>query len=126
MKKLITDKTLAAFEKWFYEKYGNCSKKFDELLSWEKSEIMDWVFNACETIQHAFLIEFFLDMEVFILINPVDSYDYWMFTILGKDLMSPFFEYYDSFKQGLEFETKLETTTIAIQKANEIFNNRKL
>lgn len=124
MKELITDKTIAAFEKWFYEKHGNCSKRYEELLQWQKSEIMDWVFNACDTIQHAFLIEFFLDNEMYILINPIDSYDYWMFTILGKDLMSPFFEYLDSFKEGLEFETKLEATIIAIQKADNIFNDR--
>jgi len=123
MKKLITDKTLTAFEKWFYEKYGNCSKKYEELLNWQKAEIMDWIFNACETIQHAFLIEFFLDNEMFILINPIDSYDSWMFTILGKDITSPFFEYFDSCKEELEFETKIETTIKAIQIADEIFNN---
>lgn len=102
MKKLITDKTLAAFEKWFYDNHGKCSKKYEELLSWQKSEIMDWVFNACETIQHAFLIEFF------------DSVGIWREAFYLTDN-----ETLDGNIVPWNY-----TCLRALEKANEIFNDR--
>lgn len=121
MKKLITDKTLIAFEKWFYENHGKCSKKYEELLHWQKSEIMDWIFNACDTIQHAFLIEFFDSVGVYIEIGGYKPHlvkkpaDYWYNIHQENTNPKP---------NNQSFTSRQEATEQAIIKANEIFNNR--
>src|SRR5690606_29142590 len=59
MKNLITNRTLDAFEKWYYENHCKSSIKFEDLLLWQKSEVFDWLYSLCETIQYAFAVEFF-------------------------------------------------------------------
>lgn len=104
MKPLLTDKTIPFFEKWYYETHCKSSIKFEDLLLWQKAEIFDQLFSKCETIQHAFLIEFF------------DSIPYTENTSLWEYC---FEERYSnclgSFKHIVEQ---------SIQKANEIFNNK--
>lgn len=59
MKNLLTNRTLAAFEKWYYENHCKSSIKFEDLLLWQKSEVFDWLYSQSISIQHSFLMEFF-------------------------------------------------------------------
>jgi|SRR5690606_26117113 len=102
MKNLLTNRTLATFEKWYYENHRKSSIKFEDLLLWQKSEVFDWLYSQCETIQYAFAIEFF------------DSVGIWReaFCITDHETLDG------------NIVTWNYTCLRALEKANEIFNNR--
>lgn len=112
----------AAFERWFFETHGKCSKKFDELLPWQKAEIFDWLNEACETIQHAFLIEFFDFGGIYISIKRYThnlKFESWYIIITDNKGV-----HYNNFLEGSIYnDSRNEITSKALQKANEIFNN---
>lgn len=56
--------------------------------------------------------------KVLVLVNPIDSWDSWKYTILMEDSTSPFFEpEYDKFKEFKTYEDALEA---GLKKALEL------
>lgn len=114
----LTGPAKAAFERWFFETHGKCSKKFEEILPWQKAEIFDWLNEACETIQHAFLIEFFDSVGIYIWTMPsLRGINRWTHRL--------FLKFQEGFvKQPVYiYNTRIKATSKALDKANEIFNN---
>ena len=120
MKNLLTNRTLAAFEKWYFETHCKSSIKFEDLLLWQKAEVFDWLYSQCATIQYAFAVEFFDSVGIYF--NQGVSF-----------LKSKKFKcevYQDSIGESYDFHGKFlgnnqaEANTQALEKANEIFNDR--
>lgn len=116
--KIITDKTLATFERWYYETHCKSSIKFEDLLLWQKSEVFDWLYSRCETIQYAFAVEFFDSVGIYVNIVGVliDSVPCFGYVIQQNNTFN-----------GIDEDnifSRQEANAKAIEKANEIFNNR--
>lgn len=109
----LTGPAKAAFERWFFEIHGKSSKKFDELLPWQKAEIFDWLNEACETIQHAFLIELFDFVGIYI---DIDCYPEGIFYSSFSSVLS----FCKSFGP---FCSRSEATKKAIEAVIEFSNN---
>lgn len=102
-----------AFERWFFETHGKCSKKFEEILPWQKAEIFDWLNEACETIQHAFLIEFFDSVGIYI---DIDCYPEGIFSSSFSSILSVY-------KSCGPFYSRSAATKKAIEAVIEFSNN---
>jgi|SRR5690554_3592391 len=112
--KPLTHKTKVAFEKWYFQTHCKCSIKFEDLLTWQKAEIFDWLYSQSETIQHAFFIEFFDSVGIYIDIirSIIPTESPFTYHINGKRLAN-FWRH-----------TRPEATSKALEKANDFFNNR--
>ena len=70
---------------------------------------------------NALIIEWFDSIGIYIIISPSDNPKNWFYTILGEDILSPFYQMYQSLD---DFENRQEALTEAIKKANEIYNEK--
>ena len=83
---------------------GKCLEAF---LDWRFKNV-SMVFNGCpESVDHALIIEFFDSVGIYIC--PVKLWGRW----------SDFFD-----TELTQYKTRVEATTEAIKKANEIFNSK--
>lgn len=123
--KILTDKTLSTFERWYYETHCKSSIKFEDLLLWQKSEIFDWLYSQCETIQYAFAVEFFDSVGIYIdtptYFDKQAKYNRGFECIIFQDKQK---EVIELFNDNDVFYSRQEANAKAIEKANEIFNNR--
>ncbi len=117
MTNLLTDKTLPTFERWYFETHCKSSIKFEDLLLWQKSEVFDWLYSRCETIQYAFMIEFFDSVGIYIEITKSADI-FWLYDIKINNA-----KVYISALDPMQ-RNRQEATEKAIEHANEIFNNR--
>lgn len=117
MKKLITDKTLVTFEKWYYETHCKSSIKFEDLLLWQKAEVFDWLYSRCETIQYAFAVEFFDSVGIHI--NIEYYHKIWYLYLIPETNVGNYLI------DDNEYNSRQEATAKAIEKANEIFNSKE-
>ncbi len=74
-----------------------------------------------ETLLNALIIEWFDSVGIYIIISPSDNPKNWFYTILGEDILSPFYQMYQSLD---DFENRQEAIIQAIKKANEIYNSK--
>lgn len=106
MKNLLTNRTLSAFEKWYYETHCKSSIKFEDLLLWQKAEVFDWLYSQCATIQYAFAVEFF------------DSLGELKDGITIQSILKKAIKHYERVMVWNDIQA------YAVKKANDIFNNK--
>lgn len=81
-------------------------------------------FNSEDVIQlpsFAQAFRWFRGQKVLGLVNPIDDWHHWSFSILAEDCMSPFFEAF----QGLEYSTYEEAELACLRKMIEITKHLK-
>lgn len=65
-------------------------------------------------------IEELIEQKIFINIQPLDSWDCWVYEIVMEDYMSPFFIAYRSFDDDLQFSSYNDTLIHAQSKVNDL------
>lgn len=106
---ILTGKTKEDFLRY----YG------DEISHLEEIEY-DFLLES-SIIRNAYYVDFFDSIGIYIIISPSDNSKNWFYTILGEDILSPFYKMYQSLD---DFENRQEALSEAIKKANEIYNNK--
>lgn len=85
---LLTGKAKEDFEKWYFDNHCYSSMKFEELLPHHMHDVFGWLYNSSDTIQSAFIIEFFDSVGYFIhtkRFNPMLKFNEWYFIITNED-----------------------------------------
>ena len=106
---ILTGKAKEDFIKWLRNSYPLGAG----VLEW--SDIRTIFLNAL-------IIEWFDSVRIYIIISPSDNPKNWFYTILGEDILSPFYQMHQSLD---DFENRQEALIEAIKKANEIYNEKK-
>lgn len=111
---ILIGKAKEDFEKWLNkEMYYLGRHNFED----RDNNIED----LSDNFQNALIIEWFDSIGIYIIISPSDNPKNWFYTILGEDILSPFYKMYQSLD---DFENRQEALTEAIKKANEIYNSK--
>ena len=103
----LTGKAKEQFEEYFYslkDRYFNSVEMF---------------YKASDSMKWGVYVDFFDSVGVTIIVNT-ESIDCWWADILSEDIMSPYYRVC----VPMEKATRQEARTAAIEKANEIVNNR--
>ena len=106
-------------------------KAKEEFFNWLDNQgvngidISNWEFEKFHLLsnvsKNALIIEWLDSIGIYIIISPSDNPKNWFYTILGDDILSPFYQMYQSLD---DFENRQEALTEAIKKANEIYNEK--
>ena len=106
-------------------------KAKEEFFNWLDNQgvngidICNWEFEKFHLLsnvsKNSLIIEWFDSVGIYIIISPSDNPKNWFYTILGEDILSPFYKMYQSLD---DFENRQEALTDAIKKANEIYNSK--
>ena len=75
----------------------------------------------CTAPSFAQAFRWFRGNKILGLVNPIDDWNHWSFSILAEDCMSPFFEAF----QGLEYSTYEEAELACLRKMIEITKHLK-
>lgn len=111
---ILTGKSKEDFEKWLNkEMYYLGRHNFED----RDNNIED----LSDNFQNTLIIEWFDSVGIYIIISPSDNPKNWFYTILGEDILSPFYQIYQSLD---DFKNRQEALTEAIKKANEIYNSK--
>lgn len=68
-------------------------------------------------------IEELIKQKIFVDIQPLDSWNCWVYQIIMEDCMSPFFVAYSSVNDDLEFSSYNEAWLHAQEKVNDLLMN---
>ena len=110
---MLTGKSKRTFLKWLKIRVNSTLHEIDNIEFW---------FNLQdESFKITLIIEWFDSVGIYIIISPSDNPNNWFYTILGEDILSPFYQMYQSLD---DFENREEATEQAIKKANEIYNEK--
>lgn len=110
---ILTGKNKRTFLKWLKIRVNS---KLHEIY-----KIEFWFNLQDESFKITLIIEWFDSVGIYIIISPSDNPKNWFYTILGEDILSPFYQMYQSLD---DFENRQEALTEAIKKANEIYNEK--
>lgn len=113
---ILTGKAKEDFEKGIIE---ILKQKYNEKIDDNKRAI-DWIYDSNDLILLAHIIEWFDSVGIYIIITPSDNPKNWLYTILGEDIMSPFYEIYKSLDN---YQNREEAIKQAIITAKDIYNN---
>lgn len=68
-------------------------------------------------------IEELIKQKIFVNIQPLDSWDTWVYQILMQDCMSPFFVAFSCIYEDLEFPSYAAAMVHAQEKVNNLLND---
>lgn len=103
----------------FYNTKGKLEKNFNS-YNWNTSDTQTSAPTRFEVLQWAREKK-----GMFAVVLPVDDWNSWRFSILGRDTMSPFYEMYASLDDDLEYPTYPEAESALIDKIIEILKEQK-
>ncbi len=104
------------FQMWYFNKFCNSGMKYHELLPHHMNDVFGWFYGLDSSFKGGVFIEVLDSLGIIIEIEP-DYYDGWNF---GITITKP-----DGSYVVIATERKrTKAQTVAIEKANEIYNNR--